>query len=206
VSRIDTGAIDLNSRDEEASLVARLRMGDSVAIEELYARYHDRLYAVVADHLNGNREMAEDVVGEVFLAALSSLDRFRGDSQIYTWLCSIAFHKIGDLYRRQAKESTADRVFPYSEDPDIDTIRAKRSGTDQPSAPGAMEEQEARHAVRQLLGGLPRDYRRVLVLKYIDDRSVQEIGRLMGRSPKSIEGLLSRARKAMRANLVEAGR
>jgi len=55
------------------------------------------------------------------------------------------------------------------------------------------------------LAELPDDYQEVLVLKYLEDMPVLEISQAMGRSPKSVEGLLSRARKALRANLEENG-
>ena len=66
-----------------------------------------------------------------------------------------------------------------------------------------IESEETRHMVRQALVDLPRDYRQVLALKYIEEMPVQEISQVMSRSPKSVEGLLSRARKALRASLAE---
>jgi RNA polymerase sigma-70 factor (ECF subfamily) len=64
-----------------------------------------------------------------------------------------------------------------------------------------MESEEARQSVHQALADLPQDYQEVLVLKYLKDMPVLAISQIMGRSPKSVEGLLSRARKAMRDNL-----
>jgi RNA polymerase sigma-70 factor (ECF subfamily) len=64
-----------------------------------------------------------------------------------------------------------------------------------------MESEEIRQSVHQALASLPQDYQEVLVLKYLKDMPVLAISQVMGRSPKSVEGLLSRARKAMRANL-----
>jgi RNA polymerase sigma-70 factor (ECF subfamily) len=66
-----------------------------------------------------------------------------------------------------------------------------------------MEFEEIRQSVHQALEGLPPDYQEVLVLKYLEEMPVLEISEVMGRSPKSVEGLLSRARKAMRDNLAE---
>jgi RNA polymerase sigma-70 factor (ECF subfamily) len=64
-----------------------------------------------------------------------------------------------------------------------------------------LEDEEDRQSVHQALADLPQDYQEVLVLKYLKDMPVLAISQIMGRSPKSVEGLLSRARKAMRDNL-----
>jgi RNA polymerase sigma-70 factor (ECF subfamily) len=65
-----------------------------------------------------------------------------------------------------------------------------------------MESEEIRQTV-QALEDLPADYRKVLTFKYLEKMPVLEISQVMDRSPKSVEGLLSRARKALRANLTD---
>jgi RNA polymerase sigma-70 factor (ECF subfamily) len=187
---------DSISRCSETRLVERLRSGDSAAIEEFYNLYKSRLYLLVYEQVDRDRTTAEDLVHEVFLAALSSLDKFRGDSQLYTWLRSIALHKINDFYRHQAREPR-----PTQSSADSDGLELERVGGNEPSAHAVMEDEEVRQSVHQALADLPRDYQEVLVLKYLRDMPVLAISQIMGRSPKSVEGLLSRARKAMRDNL-----
>ena len=184
------------ARNSETRLVERLRSGDTAAIEEFYNLYKSRLYLLVYEQVDRDKTATEDLVHEVFLAALSSLDRFRGDSQLYTWLRSIALHKINDFYRRQAREPR-----PTQSSADSDDLELERTGGDEPSAHTVMEDEEVRQSVHQALADLPRDYQEVLVLKYLRDMPVLAISQIMGRSPKSVEGLLSRARKAMRDNL-----
>jgi DNA-directed RNA polymerase specialized sigma24 family protein len=99
------------SRNSETKLAEKLRSGDSAAMAEFYNLYRNRLYSLVLEQVDRDETIAEDLVHEVFLAALSSLDKFRGDMPVLA------------------------------------------------------------------------------------------ISQIMGRSPKSVEGLLSRARKAMRDNL-----
>jgi len=193
-----TGAF--TSQSHETEMVEKLRSGDSAAVEQFYNSYRNRLYSMVFENVGRDQAAAEDLVQEIFLAALGSLDRFRGDSQLYTWLYSIAFHKINDFHRRQAREPK-----PGKSSATIDAMKQERSGDSEPAAFGVMESEETRHAVHQALVELPQDYREVLVLKYLKDMPVLEISQAMGRSPKSVEGLLSRARKALRANLEENG-
>jgi RNA polymerase sigma-70 factor (ECF subfamily) len=184
------------SQSYETKLVEKLRSGDSAAMDEFYNLYRTRLYSLILEQVGRDEVVAEDLVQEVFLAALGSLDKFRGDSQFYTWLRSIAFHKINDFYRRQAREPK-----PRNSSPDFDALKLEQSGDNESATFIAMESEEIRQSVHQALAGLPQDYQEVLVLKYLKNMPVLAISQIMGRSPKSVEGLLSRARKAMRDNL-----
>jgi RNA polymerase sigma-70 factor (ECF subfamily) len=191
--------VESTSQGYETKLVKKLRSGESRAREEFYNIYRNRLYTLILKQVDGDQALAEDLVQETFLAALSSLDKFRGDSQLYTWLRSIAFHKINDFYRRQAREPK-----PQESPPDFDAMkRLEQTGGDEPAPFTVMESEEIHQSVHQALEGLPQDYQEVLVLKYLEEMPVLEISQVMGRSPKSVEGLLSRARKAMRDNLAE---
>ena len=188
---------DSTAKGYEAKLIQRLRSGDSAAMAEFYNIYRSRLYTLVLAQVDQNQAVAEDIVQETFLAALGSLDKFRGDSQLYTWLRSIAFHKLNDYYRRQVKQPRAQESSP-----DFDAMKQlEQTGNDEPETIAVMESEEVRHSVQQALEQLPENYQEVLVLKYLEEMPVLEISQVMGRSPKSVEGLLSRARKAMRANL-----
>jgi RNA polymerase sigma-70 factor (ECF subfamily) len=187
---------DSTVQNYETQLVEKLRSGDSTAMEEFYNIYRSRLYNLVWEQVGRDESVAEDLVQEVFLAALGSLDKFRGDSQLYTWLRSIAFHKINDLYRRQAREPK-----PQQTSPDFNALTLEQTGDNEAATLTVMESEEIRQSVHQALVDLPQDYQEVLVLKYLKEMPVLAISQVMGRSPKSVEGLLSRARKAMRANL-----
>lgn len=199
IDRGDMKVADSTSQSYEAKLVEKLSSGDSAAMEEFYNIYRSRLYTLVLEQVDRDQAIAEDLVQETFLAALGSLDKFRGDSQLYTWLRSIALHKINDFYRRKVREPR-----PKESSPDFDAMKQlEQIGDDEPATLTVMEFEEIRQSVRQALEGLPQDYQAVLVLKYLEEMPVLEISQIMGRSPKSVEGLLSRARKAMRDNLAE---
>lgn len=196
VDRGDMTIASSTSRNSEAKLVEKLRSGDSAAMAEFYNLYRNKLYSLVLEQVDRDETVAEDLVQEVFLAALSSLDKFRGDSQLHTWLRSIALHKINDFYRHRAREPRATESSA-----DSDGLELEQARGDEPSTHTVMEDEEIRQSVHQALADLPHDYQEVLVLKYLKDMPVLAISQIMGRSPKSVEGLLSRARKAMRDNL-----
>jgi RNA polymerase sigma-70 factor (ECF subfamily) len=184
------------SQNGENKLIEKLQSGDGAAMAEFYNLYRNRLYSVILDQVDRDEAIAEDLVQEVFLAALSSLDKFRGDSQLYTWLRSIALHKINDFYRHQARQPKSRESSTDCNDLELEQTRAN-----EPATHTVMEDEEVRQSVHQALADLPQDYQEVLVLKYLRDMPVLAISQIMGRSPKSVEGLLSRARKAMRENL-----
>jgi RNA polymerase sigma-70 factor (ECF subfamily) len=191
--------VDSTPGSYESQLVEKLRSGDNTAMEEFYNIYKSRLYSLVLEQVDRDQAIAEDLVHETFLAALGSLDKFRGDSQLYTWLRSIALHKINDFYRRQAREPSRKESRP-----DLDVMQQLgQIGDNEPATLTVLESEEIRRSVHEALGGLPHDYQKVLVMKYLQEMPVIEISQIMGRSPKSVEGLLSRARKAMRATLAE---
>jgi len=193
--------IDSSPQTYGSLLVDRLRSGDRGAREELYHAYRDRLHSFVSRQLDGEQAAAEDIVQEIFLAAFSSMDAFRGDSKLYTWLCGIAHHKIADFYRGQTQEASREQPGP-----DADPLNNGMNGDNVPLAPDIIESTEAYHLVQQSLVNLPVDYREVITLKYFEGMSVSEIGQVMERSAKSVEGLLSRARNALRTRLVAAAR
>jgi len=182
--------------EQDAEMLKRLHDGDRTAMAALYDRYFDRVYSLVFNQVDRNRDVAEDIVQETFLAALKSAKSFKGRSSAYTWLCSIAYHKVADHYRRQSRERK--RMVSGV---DVDTVDVSDNPGRQPQPDSLIESAETRQVVNEALAKLPWDYRQVLILKYVDELSVQEISQIMDRSPKSIEGLLTRSRKALQTQL-----
>jgi len=185
-------------QNQEAELVARLRQGDAAALEQMYQRYVDHVYSLVFHQVGQDKSVAEDIVQETFLSALKSIGKFRGKSKLYTWLCSIAYHKVADFYRRQGRQDKGGE-----QPPGIGAIELERIKDSEPLASSKIESEEGRQVIERALLSLPLDYRQVLMLKYIEEMPVLEISLVMRRSPKSVEGLLTRARKELRDCLAE---
>jgi RNA polymerase sigma-70 factor (ECF subfamily) len=184
----------------EADLVERLRRGEPAAVEELYNTYFDRLYSLVFNQVGRNHHIAEEIVQETFLAALNSASKFRGQSKLYTWLCSIAYRKVADFYRQQQREGRRQIQPPSIDALDISQIRSR-----EPPVSSLMESEESRQVIEQALLRLPLNYQQVLIFKYVEEMSISGISQIMDRSPKSVEGLLARAKKALRAGLDISG-
>ena len=175
-----------NRKNIERQLTLRLIQGDSTAVDEFVEQYADDVYRFVFHKVGGIAQDAEDIVQETFVAALNAIHRFRGDSKLRTWLFSIAAHKVADLRRRIKRRP---EIVPL----DTDTsLQAEGLHPEQ-----AVEQLEARERIHRALSQLPQHYSTALVLKYVQDMRVREIGEAMKRSEKSVESILVRARRLL---------
>ena len=182
-----------DDKDQEVLLATRLRKGDATAFEELYHRYFDRIYSLVYYGVGKDHDIAEDIVQETFLAVLKSARKFRGQSKLHTWLCSIAYNKVADFHRRQKRKATRGEQPSSVSNRELEQIQ-----DNDPPILNKIESYETQQVVEQALSSLPLDYRQVLIFKYVDEMPVLEISQIMHKSPKSVEGILTRARKALR--------
>jgi len=188
-----------NTRETtEEQSVPSVHSRDRNVGEELFNLYFDRLYTLIFNSVGRDKAVAEDITQDTFLSVLRSLKSFDGKSQLYTWIVGIARHKIADYYRtvKKEREQTAYRLG--NSDPGI-------IDNDVPAI-DALESIETGVTVRKALSDLDPKYQQVLLLKYVEDMSVVEISQIMGRSPKSVEGLLTRARNALKKTLIQLAR
>ena len=190
MSDIETG--NNGSTAEDNAIIEKLKRGEPVAVTEPYTTYFYHVFAMVYNRVDRDRDAAQDIVQETFLAASKSLGKFNGRSKLYTWLYSIAYKKLVDYYRRRKRE--AKRQNEVRENYAVEAAQASGDGS-------TVESEEEARVVRETMSDLPMHYREVLLLKYVEEMSVVEIGQIMGRSSKSVEGLLSRARKELRDKL-----
>jgi RNA polymerase sigma-70 factor (ECF subfamily) len=184
------------SGKSEQDLVIRLQNGESEVVSDLFKLYSSRIYSHIFYSVDCNQVIAEDITQEVFFHAFKSARSYKGNSSIFTWLSAIAHHKIADYFRRLERDRRFGNHSIDDQSTDFAYLEDKRH-----SGKEMAENTETRITVQQALAALPPDYRQVILLKYVEDMSVSEICQIMDRSPKSIEGLLSRARKTLKDNL-----
>jgi len=174
------GAQELSDQD----LVAEILRHDRKATAEFVARYTDHVYRYVRRRLVPRVDLVEDLVQEIFLAAWQSLDKFRGDASLRSWMLGIARHKVEDHYRSRLREvQIEDEDEAAREDP------ASSDDLENAIATG-----QARQMAREILTDLPESYALILLWRYWEKRSLREIADETGRTEKAIERLLARAR------------
>jgi RNA polymerase sigma-70 factor (ECF subfamily) len=178
---------------DDLALAERVASGDESALKVLYDRHADSLFGYIYHALNGARQEAEDVWQDTLSAAVRRMSSYRGQSRFFSWLCSIARHKIADYFRRRSRKGSELLLLPPEELANL---------IDGAPLPDEILSQSATCLrVVEALGGLPEDYRIALVARYADGHNVEEVARLLGKSYKAAESTLSRAREAFRTEL-----
>jgi len=165
--------------DEQLLIEAAKR--DPARFAELYSRNFHVVYAYVARR-TASREEAEDITSEVFQQALANIRRFewRG-APFAAWLIRIASNAIADRWKFQARQAP---------DPPGDEL----------SDPN-MEGIERQAALFQLVDRLPQDQRRVIVMRFAEQKSIREIAHELKRTEGAIKQLQFRALQKLRADM-----
>ena len=177
----------------DRELVAEILSKDRKATAEFVARYADHVYAYVRRRLIPRADLVEDLVQEVFLAAWESLDKFRGDSSLRNWLLGIARHKVEDHYRKRLREL---QLAEEEEGTESEPVSAH-------DLEEALAERQTGELTREVLSILPENYSVVLLWRYWENRSLRDIAVQTGRTEKSIERLLARARQQFKKRWYE---
>jgi RNA polymerase sigma-70 factor (ECF subfamily) len=155
------------------------------AFSQLVAQHQDQVTALVWRLLGWHADEVQDVVQDVFLAALQSLPRFRGEARPATWLYRIA---VNECRRHRRRRILRLRLWQRREPRDAAT-----------SHPVADTETHAQ--VRRAVAALAPPYREVVVLRYLEGLPIEEIAAIVGHSPNAVEVRLHRAREALRETL-----
>jgi RNA polymerase sigma-70 factor, ECF subfamily len=154
---------------------------DRARFADLYERHFYRVYAYVVRRVPSHEE-AEDVTSEVFHQALKKLDdyQWRG-TPFLAWLYRIAANAIADRWKRSAREGTV----PESETPEA----------------AVMDDIERRAVLFQLVDALPADQRRVVALRFVEQKNFRDISQEMKKTEGAVKQLQFRALKQLRSQM-----
>lgn len=179
---------NIESHYEDLALIERILQKDQDALEKLYYKYNKRLTHFINAFVTTYDDV-EDILQITFISALDSLARYNGSSLLFTWLCAIARHKVGDYYR--ANQKHVDSL----DDVEISRQWQLMACAENKPVEECLLDMELRNAVYKVLGMMPEHYRDLLVEKYILGKPLREI--VAGRTvtEKAAESLLTRARR-----------
>ncbi|HSB12305.1 MAG TPA: sigma-70 family RNA polymerase sigma factor [Blastocatellia bacterium] len=179
-----SGAID-DTQAERLRIEAAQR--DVSLFGEIYERNFERVYAYVARRVH-SRDEAQDLTSEVFHKALANLGQFEWRGVPFAaWLFKIAANAIADRSHRAAKELSLQSAKEHDA-----LSQSERSG---------LEEIEERARLFRLVGQLPPDQRRVIEMRFAEDKSIREVSLELGRSEGAVKQLQFRGLQNLRERL-----
>lgn len=162
----------------DAELVQAVRDGETEAFAVLVERYKDRTVAA-AYHLVGDRDAAEDLAQDTFVAAFRQIRRLRDPERAGAWLHGITQRLCYKYLRRQARTSEVD----------AERFEALPAPPDQHDEPGEL---------CTLLNQLPPQYRQVLAARYLEDLEYEEIAAMLGTTVNNVRVRCHRAKNRLR--------
>ena len=172
--------------ESEERLLIEAAQHDPSRFAELYEQNFHRVYAYVARRVRDRLEI-QDLTAQVFHKALANLGKFKWrGSPFAAWLYRIAANAIADRAKQKMREST-DQPDPSSEG----------------STAIDLEAVERRALLFSAVDKLPEDQRRVIVMRFADEKSIREIGEELGRSEGAVKQLQFRALENLRNRLNE---
>jgi len=184
----------------ERSLLRRLRERDERAFRELIEGHRDRVFNVTLRML-GNRAEAEDVAQEVFITVFKTIDTFREESKFSTWLYRVTVNHCKNRIKYLARRSDRKR----DELDDNVTSSLGPIGAPQPAAPDrALESAQMEQVLERAIAELDDDYRVVLVLRDVEDLTIEEICEITGLPDGTVKSRLHRGRLALRKKLTRS--
>ena len=172
----------------ERELIAQAAQGDETAVLALYHQHKTAVYTYVYYRVGGDRAAAEEITAEVFVRLVAQLPNFvYRERPLLAWLYTVARHCIADHYRRDGRYLRE----PLSTDFPDSTARPEQQ------AQLSLEEDRLVQAITQLTEA----QRDVVILRFIEGRSVAETAELLDKKEGAVKTLTRRALAALRRQL-----
>ncbi len=196
---------------DEQRLLTRLRQCDEQAFDELVTKHHGALIRMAMGHV-GDREVAEEVVQDTWMAVIESLDRFEGRSSLRTWIFGIMIHKAKDRGVREKRHTTFSD-FETSDDEQEDAVdpsRFHQSGEwaghwafppqpwDDQTPEKLLASQQAVQAMNRAIEALPVTLKDVLILRDVEGVEAKEACEILQITETNLYVRLHRARERVR--------
>ncbi|MDK9700944.1 MAG: RNA polymerase sigma factor [bacterium] len=179
--------------------IDELKSGSEPAYRKLVENHLDQVINICY-RFTLNRVEAEDLAQETFVEVYFSVNSFRGDSSLATWIHQIAVRKSLDLLRsknRVKRKGTANNGDSYEEQTDVQYTRCASDPHQE------LEFAERRAVLQSALDILPANQRTSFVLSKCEDMSYEAIAEVMNTSVSSVTSLIHRAKQNLRAILIK---
>jgi len=192
-----TASVEEQSRLENSAIAYRLKRKEAGLLDELIVRYQHRLLRYLM-YLTGNREMAEDIFQEVWMRVLVRGEQYNGRARFETWLFTIARNLVIDLRRKRTMSSLDELVEGSTED---DRAMTFEVAADDPTPFDHFSRLEDREKIASALLGLDTIHREVLVLRFHEELSLEEIANVTRAHLSTVKSRLYRGMAMLKPKL-----
>ena len=190
-------AVDDQIRQESLAVSQGLKRQDAGLLDELIVRYQHRLLRYLL-YLTSNREMAEDLFQEVWMRVLVRGAQFNGQARFDTWLFTIARNLVIDQ-RRKRTMSSLDELFEVGDSDD--KPMSFEIADDEPTPFDRCANLEDRERIAAALLQMDTLYREVLVLRFHEELSLEEIATVTKAPLSTVKSRLYRGMAALKPKL-----
>ncbi|GIP34959.1 RNA polymerase sigma factor SigW [Paenibacillus sp. J2TS4] len=180
----------------ETRLAKLSRNGDRRAFAELVDLYKDKIYHL-AYRMLSQAHAAEDIVQETFLRVYRNLHRYDENQKFSTWIYRIATNLCIDQLRKRKANYSLDAEMPEGEGADWYSLLPSEEETPE----GQVLLSETQQQIRSAIDALPEKYKSVVILRYLHDLSLQEIGDILGMPVTTVKTRVHRGREYLRKKL-----
>lgn len=184
---------------QEHELIQQIRRGDRDAFRLLVEAYEDKVYNTVYGFLHQVDDTL-DVTQDVFVEVYRSIDRFRGDSSVSTWIYRIAVTRALNFLKRRKKLKGVVRVLDAEngskQQPDIQIAEPSQNPEEK------IQNRELGEQIERAMDALPERQRAAFVLHKLEDLSYKEIAEVLKTSVSSVESLIHRAKIGLQEHLI----
>ncbi len=184
--------------DLDKALLRRLRDRDERAFRELVDAHRDRVFNITYRML-GNRAEAEDVAQEVFIAVFKTIDSFREEAKFSTWLYRVAVNHCKNRIKYLARRHERDRDELDEASPSANNAALGPTKGVRPDR--ALEGAQMEVLLQEAIASLDEEHRAVVILRDVEELSIEEICDITGLPDGTVKSRLHRARAALRKKL-----
>lgn len=184
-------------KSKDNQQVQAILHGDEKDMKQFFDEFFPRIYRFAIDRVSGEPQVAREVVQSTLTKVLQNIHRFRGESSLFTWICSICNNEIHDYKKRQARFNRTISLQGGALDLDAITQVEESATPDRPDE--VYDREQKTRSIHQTLDLLPASYGNVIEWKYVEGLSVEQIAERLGLGHSAAQSMLYRARMAFQA-------
>lgn len=168
----------------DAQIIERVRRGETNLFSELVQRYQNKIFAYIYKIVN-HKEEAEDIVQETFIKVYKNLNSFEADRKFSSWLYRISHNETINYLKKNKKVNA---LYYEGNDYLLNSLKTEKNLIKE-----LILEEDDQH-LKNALEKLPIKYKEVIILKYLEEKSYEEIAQILHKPIATVGTLINRAK------------